>query len=347
MGEVPDLDIDVFSDSLVFAPLLEEVEFEYDPEPTFDDGRLISDIPVPFDAMKKFNVTFDVDIGELQRGALFMKEIEFDADLRDGTLEISKAGFKARSGALLAKAKLEPVGDSGVLAVELVARDFALGTAQTNLDLAMTGDIDIKLDSTGADLRTLLGNLNGMIFINTRGGRMTGNPMLNRLYGDLLQEILGTINPFRQTDPYIDFECIVMPLKFDDGQLTSAPNLFASTNKIRIGASPTVNLKTEDLGISVRTTPRRALSISAGELVNPFVQIVGTLAAPRLAVDETGVLISGGAAIATGGLTVLARGIWDRLKGTGDPCQRSTDRAIEQLGDRFPELRIEGSEQVE
>ncbi len=346
-GEVPDLDVDVFSDSLVFAPLLEEVEFEYDPEPTFDDGRLISDIPVPFDAMKKFNVTFDVDIGELQRGTLFMKDIEFDADLRDGTLVISKAGFKARSGALLAKAKLEPVGDSGVLAVELVARDFALGTAQTNLDLAMTGDIDIKLDSTGADLRTLLGNLNGMIFLNARGGRMTGNPVLNRLYGDLLQEILGTINPFRQTDPYIDLECIVMPLQFDDGLLTSAPNIFASTNKIRIAASPTVNFKTEDLRVVVRTTPRRALSISAGELVNPYVQIVGTLAEPRLAVDETGVLISGGAAIATGGLTLLARGLWDRMKGAGDLCQRSTEKAIEQLGDRFPELSIEGLEQLE
>ena len=211
----------------------------------------------------------------------------------------------------------------------------------------MTGDIDINLDSTGTDLRTLLGNINGMIFINARGGRMTGNPMLNRLYGDMLQEILATINPFRQSDPYTDFDCIVMPLQFDDGQLTSAPAVFSSTNKIRIGASPSVNFKTEDLRIVVRTTPRRALSISAGELVNPFVQIVGTLAAPRLAVDETGVLIAGGAAIATAGLTVLARGLWDRMKGAGDPCQRSTEGAIEQLGDRFPELSIEGLERLE
>ena len=180
-----------------------------------------------------------------------------------------------------------------------------------------------------------------MIFVNTRGGRMTGNPLLNRLYGDLLQEILGTINPFRQTDPYIDFECVVMPLQFDDGLLTSAPNMFASTNKIRIAASPTINFKTEDLRVVVRTTPRRALSISMGELVNPYVQIVGTLAAPRLAVDEKGVLISGGAAIATGGLTVLARGVWDRIRGSGNPCKQATDRAIEQLVDRFPDLSVE------
>jgi len=346
-GEVPDFDIDVFSDSVVFAPLLEQMEFEYDPEPKFDDGRLIPDIPVPFDAMNKITVSIDVDIGELQRDTLFMRDIEFDAILRDGTLEIPKASFKARSGAIRAKAKLEAVGDSGAASVELVAREFALGMSQTNLDLALTGDIDIKLDSTGADLRTLLGNANGTIFVNTRGGRSTGNPMLNRLYGDVLQEILGAINPFRQTDPYTDNECVVMPLKFDDGLMTSAPNIFASTNKIRIAASPSINFKTEDLRVVVRTTPRKALSVSMGELVNPYVQIVGTLAAPRLAVDEKGVLISGGAAIATAGLTVLARGLWDRLKVAGDPCKQSADKAIEQLGDRFPDLSLEIREQLE
>ena len=346
-GDVPDFEIDVFSDSVVFAPLLEEVEFEYDPEPTFDDGRLIPDISVPFGYMKAISASIDIDIGELQRDTLFMKDIEFDAYLRDGILEIPKAGFKARSGALLAKAKLEPVGESGSAMVELVARDFALGMAQTNMDLAMTGDINIKLDSTGADLRTMLGNINGMIFVDTRGGRITNNPLLNRLYGDLLQEIVGTINPFRKTDPYIDFECVVIPLKFDDGLLTAAPNGFISTSKIHIALNPSINLKTEDLRLAARTTPRRALSISAGELVNPYAQVIGTLAAPRLAVDEKGILISGGAAIATGGLTVLARGIWDRLSRSGNPCQQSTERAIEQLADRFPDWTVEVQEQPE
>ncbi len=152
---------------------------------------------------------------------------------------------------------------------------------------------------------------------------MTGNPLLNRLYGDLLQEMIGTINPFRTTDPYIDFECIVIPMKFDDGLLTSVPSFFISNAKIRIAVNPSINLETEDLRIGARTTPRRALSISAGELLNPYVQVIGTLAAPRLAVDEKGVLISGGAAIATGGLTLLARGIWDRLSRSGDPCGQS------------------------
>jgi len=346
-GEVPDLEVKVFSDSVVFAPLLEKMDYEYDPEPKFDDGRLIPDIPIPFDAMKKINATVDVDIGELQRGTLFMKDIDLEVYLRDGTMEISKAAFEARSGAMLAKAKLEPVGESGAASVELVARNLALGMAQTNMDLAMKGDIDINLDATGADLRTLLGNSNGMIFINARGGRVTSNRALQRLYGDMLQEVLGTINPLRKSEPYTDFECVVWPLQIDGGLLTSRPNAFISTNQIRMAVSSSVNLETEDLRVVVRTTPRRALSISAGELVNPYVQVVGTLAAPRLAVDEKGVLISGSVAVATGGLSVLARGLWDRISRSGNPCKETSDKAIEQLTSRFPELSIEGLERLE
>jgi hypothetical protein len=71
------------------------------------------------------------------------------------------------------------------------------------------------------------------------------------------------------------------------------------------------------------------------------------MAAPRLAVDETGLLISGGAAVATGGLSVLAKGVWDRMSRSKDPCNQASDRAIELLGARFPDLEIEGLGRIE
>jgi len=346
-AEVPELDINVDSELVVYAPLLAPREYEYEPEPEFEDGKLIPDIAVPFDAMRAMNASLDIDIRELRRDTLLMKDIQFDAELRDGALRISTASFKARSGAMTARARLEPVGDSGSAKIELIARQFALGMSELNQDLLMTGDIDINLESTGADLRTLLGNANGEFFLNARGGRFTNNRFLQAIYGDMLQEILSTINPFRQTDPYTDFECIVLPVKFDDGVVTSAPNSMINTTKVRMAATKSVDLKTEKIEITVRTTPQRTLSISAGELVNPFVQVVGTLAAPRLAVDETGLLISGGAAVATAGLSILARGVWDRLSRSKTPCQDASQRAIEELGGRFPDLAIEGLDRIE
>ena len=108
-----------------------------------------------------------------------------------------------------------------------------------------------------------------------------------------------------------------------------------------------INLKTEEIRVGIRTTPRRIMSISAGELINPYVQVIGTLAKPQLAVDEAGVLITGGAAVATGGLSLLAKGLWDRLSKSGDPCKQVTEAALSQLGNRMPDLQIEGTSRIE
>jgi len=346
-GDVPDLEIKVFSDSMKFAPLLEQLEFEYEPEPEFEDGKLIPATQIPFDAMKKVNVSLDIDIRELQRDDLHLRDIEFAAELRDGVLDVSEANLKARSGALAARGRLAPESNSGTASIELVARQLAFGLTGTNMDLAMTGDFDVNLHSTGNDLRTLLGNADGVFFLNTRGGRVTDNKFLQALYGDLLQEIVNTVNPFRKTDPYTEFVCIVVPLRLDNGRVTSTPNAFIGTTKIRMMSEISVNLKDEKLGLTFKTTPKRTLSVSAGELVNPYVRVVGTMGRPRLAVDEKGFLISGGAAVATGGLSILARGVWDRMSRSKNPCKQTADGAIEELGSRFPDLTIEGMNRVE
>jgi hypothetical protein len=159
----------------------------------------------------------------------------------------------------------------------------------------------------------------------------------------MLEEMLNTINPLRKPDLYTDFECMIVPLSIEDGKVTGAPSIFASTAKIRAVAEGSVDLKTEKIKVGLRTTPRKIVSVSAGELFNPYVQIVGTLAAPRLAVDETGVLITGGAAVATGGLSLLARGIWNRLSKAGDACQQTSRQALKELDGRLPDLALDST----
>ena len=346
-GDIPTVDIDIDSKALVFLPLLEPAEFEFDPEPEFEDGRLVPDVAVPFAAMEKLNASLDIDIEYLQSGRLVLRDIDVDALLENGGLHVKNAGLTARSGALTGRMSLLPEAGAGLARLELVARQLAFGASEQNANLEMKGDVDLDIRSTGTDLRTLLGNADGAVFVNVRGGKLAHNRFIRAVYGSLLEEILNTVNPFRATDPYTEFECIILPLTFDNGVLTGAPNIFVSTSKIRMAATPSVDFKSEKLRVNIRTTPRRFLSISAGELVNPYVQVVGTLTSPRLAVDEAGVLLSGGAAVATGGLTILARGVWNRLIGSGKPCDLSTDRALESLGDRLPDLVIDGLERIE
>jgi hypothetical protein len=339
-GDVPEIDVDIHSDKLVYLPLLEEIT-EYEKAPEFDDGRLIPDVDIPFDAMKRVNATLVLDIAEFQRGKLHLSAVDVDARLRDGTLDVDTVQFNTLSGALGARASLAPDGGAGKASLQLVARDFAPGLMETNEDLAMKTDADLDLQSTGADLRTLAGNASGIVYIDIRGGRLQLHEMITAIYGDMLEEMLSAINPLRKTDPNTDFECLIVPLTVTDGKVAGAPSIFVSTEKLRAVTQGSLNLKTEEIRVGVRTTPRRIVSISAAELFNPYVQVVGTLAAPKLAVDEAGVLITGGAAVATGGLTLLARGLWDRLSKAGDACKQVSEQARKELAGRFPDLEIE------
>jgi hypothetical protein len=340
-GDIPEIDIDVYSDRLVFRPFLEDADEEPVAEPEFEDGRLIPDIAMPVEALRKLNGSLNIDVGELQRRALFLKDIELDARLDSGRLDISTARFKARSGELLATASYDASAEVGTASIDLVARTLAFGLMQKDLDLVMKGDFDIGLRTTGNDLRTMAGNTNGVVYVDTRGGRFESNEYIKAIYGDMLEETLNTINPFRETDTYTDFECIIVPLSVVDGMVTGAPSIFASTDKIRFVIQGSVNLKSEKIRIGVRSTPRRIVSFSAAELVNPYLQVVGTLSSPELAVDEAGVLITGGAAVATGGLSLLAKGLWDRLSKSGDACKQMSEQALKELQGQLPTLVID------
>lgn len=53
----------------------------------------------------------------------------------------------------------------------------------------------------------------------------------------------------------------------------------------------------------------------------------GTLAKPKWQLDAKSGLMSGVAALYTGGLSILARGVWDRYLANGDVCAQALRRA--------------------
>ena len=82
-GDIPNLSLELRSDALRIAPLLEEADEEYEAEPEFDDGRVIPDIQMPFDAMRKLNASVVVDIGELQREEFLLSNVTLQGELQD------------------------------------------------------------------------------------------------------------------------------------------------------------------------------------------------------------------------------------------------------------------------
>jgi hypothetical protein len=94
------------------------------------------------------------------------------------------------------------------------------------------------------------------------------------------------------------------------------------TDQLTVLGSGTIDLNSERLRLNIRTQPREGLGIpSLAGVINPFVRLAGTLADPSLEIDPASSVTSTGVAVATGGLSILARGVWDRLRGGADLCR--------------------------
>ncbi|MGB5690352.1 MAG: AsmA-like C-terminal region-containing protein, partial [Woeseiaceae bacterium] len=344
IAEIPEVSLDIQSDSLVLVPLLAEEMATPDEDEVVEDTRLIPDFELPVQALRKLNGTINLRIGKLQREKLHLEDLVLRADLRDGRLDVSRLAFNAPSGHLAARALIQPAGDSADVSLAVVARDFAVGLFGQNQDLEMTGDVDIKVASTGGSLRQLAANANGVVFAEVRGGQVADMAFLNLFYGDMFSQILGTISPLLVSNTEAQLECAIFPYEISDGQLSSVPYTFFGTDSIRISSDTRVDLATEELDLDVRTSATKGVKLSAGQVLNPHIKVIGTLAEPQVAVDAQGTIISGGAAVASGGLTILAKMGLERLFGSKDPCTDIAKQARDALGDRFPELSTVTSE---
>lgn len=336
---IPSLDIAIVADAITFEPLLEPAEGDVTrPAAGRKDDRLIPDVALPLGLLDGRKGSLRIDVGRFERGSLLLRDLNVDAVLDDSVLELRDLSFRARSGLLRSTAVVRHEGGTGRMDVELVADDLAFGASESNADLARTADASMKLAASGSDLRALFADLDGAVFIDVRGGRVSKSRFMRALYGDLFNEIVVTINPFIRAEPVTPIECIVVPVDIEDGRISDRLPSFMASDKVQLSIRAAIDLADETLDIGIRSRPKNRLSVSAAELLNPYIKVVGTLAEPELAVDEQGVLITGGAAVATGGLSILARAAWDRLGRAADPCEAARKQAEEALAGRLAEL---------
>jgi hypothetical protein len=196
-------------------------------------------------------------------------------------------------------------------------------------------DIDLYLTGEGSTLRDLAATLNGYIWL--RGGkRKIAASDLSIFTGDFLSEVLTAINPFIKKDPYQILECNRVFFEATDGILQTAPSILIRTDKISIQSVGAVSLKTEKIDFSVETSPRKGIGLSASDLINPFIKIGGTLAEPALVPNATGTLIEGGAAVATMGISIVAKSMYKRWLSPREPCNSLTEEAREIRAKRDP-----------
>ena len=282
----------------------------------FDDTAVarITDYGVELD--------LDLSVAELDLGNSRIHDLELGAKLADKRLELSPFSLRGASGGLLSgRATLDDRGDTPRLELELFGQDLRLGLAaiegQDSSTLPST-EIHLQLAGNGATQREMASGLNGKLRLY-QGPGLIAAASVQVLFSDFLTELSKLLNPFAEKTAYTQLDCTVAAADIVDGVATVGPVVF-NTRQITIFSDGSIDLRTERLDLSFNTKPRQGLGLSTGVVINPFIKVGGRLAEPAIELDPKGAAVSGGAAVATAGLTLLAKSLSDRFLSSKDPC---------------------------
>ncbi len=88
-----------------------------------------------------------------------------------------------------------------------------------------------------------------------------------------------------------------------------------------------VDLTTEKIKLDWITKPRKGLGLSASTLTNPYIRLGGTLAAPSIELKPLEAAVSTSAAVATLGITLAVKGLWNRITSGRKVCKKAIEQA--------------------
>ncbi len=293
-----------------------------DMDPSDDLQRVFPDTPIPVQDLALLDADIDIQVGRFHGVHAKLRDVELAFRLEEGVLALERAAYRDDTGFFNATAVLRPEGESAHMELQLTGQDAMMGlftTPDQPRDTRPRYSLDVAVTGTGATVAEMMGNLDGRILVSSDGGRIS-NALLSAYMGDFVSNVLDLMNPFVKSEPFTAMQCMVINASIEDGTLRLEPGLVMRTNRLNMFVFGTVDLASERLNLALASQARRGIGISAASITNPYFKIGGTLASPALQLDPASAAVAAGIATATAGLSIVVRGIWDRMMGQRNPC---------------------------
>ncbi len=198
-----------------------------------------------------------------------------------------------------------------------------------NSDFIRGGEIniDIGLAGSGTSIADFMGNAYGKIQLELIDSTLKHRNL--KLFGaDLIAGVFDIITSLSHKTVYFPIECGIIHFPVLKGQAVASQGIAIKTDKVTVLGGGILNLESEELEIIFRPKARKGLGISAGTVAN-IIKVSGSIDQPKIAVDTASLIKSSatiGAAIVSGGWTLLAQGLLDRNKANSDVCQQTLDK---------------------
>ncbi len=294
-------------------------------------GRLlIPDDPLKLGFLDAADLNVRLDVAELILSEFTFRDFGLGLHLREGELLIAPVSASGRwGGTLTARLHLSPADEQYRLWVEAKMDDARLDLVESDLDPSKfpTFDLDLAIDSTGDTPHALAAAASGRV-IAVVGEGVMDRSLVDLVVTDFLREILTALNPFgrREDRTKTELECAVLVVSLDRGVARIDP-LAARTDRMTLVGGGRVDFHDEKLDLSWAAKPRKGVGLSASAITNPYIKLGGTLARPAIDVKPMEAVASTGVAVATGGLSILGKGLLDRITAGRKVCEQAIRKA--------------------
>lgn len=323
MGEEkPSIEMTLRSTLLDLTPLSEGEAESVEEAPASD--KLFSDDPLVLDGLKQLNAKINFDAKTVQSTGATMQDVSVKVDLTDGHLKVLPLTARFAGSQVDAKFDLDAREETAVLATQLQINGFKLNKITALQEAIEGGNTDVFFEARGEgdSVKALMAGLNGKAVAKVAESQIADGT-LDILGADFIGELVNLLNPFAKEKAGTELACAVVNFKIRNGIATADKGIAVRTGKMNIVGDGTINLRNEKIDIGITPEARTGIGVSMTDLVG-LVRVGGTLAEPSALVDKAAVLEAGlstGAAVATGGLSVVAEGLVDRATADTNPCE--------------------------
>lgn len=327
-GETPTLQLEARSSLIDLSPFEsgdEETDADADADAASEsDSRYVfKDEPLPLEALQGFEAQVDIGVERLKTSTTELRDLAVTGTIADGDLEMESRFAGPHGGGFENQLTLTATGEQADMKITAKARDLKLGMLSgpdIPQELIPASAVDLDITATGPTPRALAASADGKVLFTQGVGRVK-NDLIGRLSGDVIAQLFSALNPFAEQEEFTNWECTVFGIDFESG-LGEISGFLLQSEKLMVVGGGKIDLNTEKLNIEFNTKPRAGVGVSADMFVTPFVALSGTLASPSVGLNEKGLLLEGGAAVLTGGLSFLYKGLVDRVTAEAGQCEQ-------------------------
>jgi uncharacterized protein involved in outer membrane biogenesis len=293
---------------------------------------IFEDRPLSFESIGAFDADGELTMAgvALDKG-LKLSDVQIALTLQDGKLDITRMQSSAFGGTLRGRVSLDAAHPgSPKVAVKLDGQnlDLAAILAATGRPRPVRGGkttLDMDIVARGVSPHAWASSATGTVTVVV-GPATLVNTKLN--LDNALDNLVQAVNPFRARDPSTELQCAVVRLPLADGIARIDRSIAAETAQIAVAASGTLNFRTETLDLALRPRVKQGIPIDIPQMAQ-LVRFAGPFTHPGVSIDAVGTattLAKIGAAIGTGGLSVLGTSLFE-LTQSGNVCDAALGRA--------------------